>query len=220
MEKKFTESIRSSKESGITWLFSWTLFVSLNIFPGIHLRKISKRKSALWIIELYVVSKTLFSFLALYYHWFNFWLILLILVLLLTETILYNLFFILCSNLIGDPASPKRSLILGFFNYLEVVFSFAALYQYNNVIVYSSAENALTIGSLDYTFFSVAVGGVLGFGDYTIVSALGKKLAMLQCTIFIMFFILFITYNLTLFIPEKAEKQKEANDNLAGTDKM
>jgi len=203
MLDKFATRVNTAGDKGISWLVSWMLYLILSVFPALYLRNFSKKQQVPWLVELYVSLKMIFVFLVLAMSWYKHPVILLVIVLLLIETVLYNLFFILCSNLFEVPVSPKRLLILGFINYLEIVFSFACIYASMQAIVYATPNIPTPLTKVDYTFFSVAIGGVLGFGDYKIINETGKTLAVLQCMIFLMFFILFISYNLSLFTSKK-----------------
>lgn len=196
--REFRNAIKAHKEQGLTFIVSWIIFICLTLFPGMYLRRLSKQINKIWIIDMYVLVKVVCASLCLFLFLENYSFFLVIVMLFTIETVLYNLFFILSKDIYGNPHSAKRSLILGFVNYFEIVFTFACLYRISSSITIGDSP-ASSLSSIDYTFFSVGVNGMLGYGDYHIVSKIGKILSLIQSIVYAMFFILFISYNLSYF---------------------
>ena len=197
----------NTNDKNIEKYFSLLFFYILLLFPGVHLKyKIGKadaNKKEL-VVEWYVFSKLVFSILAvciynrlpgLFKH-----IVLWILVAFTVETILNNLLYILSNKLFSVPRSYKRVIILSFANYLEIIFNFSYFYAAGNLIRLDPPANSITeLTQVDYLFFSISTGGILGYGDYALYSNEGKILAMLQGLLLLMFFGLFVAYNISLF---------------------
>jgi hypothetical protein len=65
-------------------------------------------------------------------HWQNNPFVLTMMVYVMLETILYIPLINFASDLFSKPRSYKRSMLLLFFNYIEMVFGFAVLYSFTN----------------------------------------------------------------------------------------
>jgi Ion channel len=199
----FKKSVNDAGEKGIEKLVSLFLYLVLHLFPGIYIREyVPENKRGVWI-EGYVLLKLILALLFFYFGWYTNYLERSVLIYFSLETILYNLFFILCNNLFPPARSYKRVLVLGFINYVEIVLNFASLYAGLKLIVKASDVHNSKFDKIDYIYFSIGTGGVLGFGDYSVTDSVGKCLAIVQCIVFMMFFILFITYNTSMFMESR-----------------
>lgn len=195
----FNQSVKNAAEKGVEKWVSWSLFSVLHLFPGIYIREFTAEAKWRTRVEQYVLFKLTVTILAFGFCWYDHYLMRGLLIYFGLETILYNLFFIICSNLYPPARSYKRALILGFINYVEIVFNFASLYAGSKLIAKASDAKAV-LDKIDYVYFSIGTGGALDYGDYLAVDNTGKYLSILQCIVFLMFFILFITYNASMFI--------------------
>jgi hypothetical protein len=84
------------------------------------------------------------------------------------ETILYIPTLIFASDLFSKPRSYKRSMLLLFFNYIEMVFGFAVLYS-----LLISLTNHFTHW-FDAIYFSTVTSSTIGYGDLYPIDPLGK----------------------------------------------
>jgi hypothetical protein len=161
------------------------------LFPGIYIKyfvgKIGHEYQDL-AIDLYVLAKVIFPFLILINGWQSNDCIIWILVFVLLETVLYIPTLIFASDLFSRPRSYKRSMLLLFFNYIEIVVSFAVLYTLGNNM------NKPFEHWFDSVYFSVISSNSIGYGDYYPVTTFGKILVSLQAMFFLSFVILFLNF--------------------------
>jgi hypothetical protein len=127
------------------------------------------------------------------------------LVYLILETILYIPTLIFASDLFARPRSYKRSMLLLFFNYLEVVISFGVFYTLGNNtnIPFAHWSDAL--------YFSLMTTNTIGYGDYFPITMYGKFLASIQAMFFLSFVILFLNFFSTK-VKSKGYFDNENND--------
>ena len=122
-------------DNGIEKIVRLFLSSSQLLFPGVYIKYSSNKIGHEYqdlALDLYVLAKVLFPFLILTNHWQYNHFILYTMVYLLLETVLYIPTLIFASDLFTRPRSYKRSLLMLFFNYMEIVFSFAVLYTHGN----------------------------------------------------------------------------------------
>jgi hypothetical protein len=79
-------------------------------------------------------------------------------------------------------------MLLLFFNYIEIVFSFAVLYTIGENM------NKPFEYWFDSIYFSIISSNSIGFGDYYPVTTYGKVLVSLQAMFFLLFVILFLNF--------------------------
>ncbi|KQB43508.1 Potassium channel protein [Flavobacterium daejeonense] len=104
------------------------------------------------------------------------------------ETVLYIPTLIFASDLFSRPRSYKRSMLLLFFNYLEIVFEFVVLYSTGNYL------NQPINHWFDAVYFSMITSSTIGFGDLYPVQTFGKALVMTQSLLVLMFVVLFLNF--------------------------
>ncbi|MEC5165380.1 hypothetical protein RCH18_001108 [Flavobacterium sp. PL11] len=103
-----------------------------------------------------------------------------ILIYLFLETLFYNPTLIFASDKFGKPRSYKRSMLLLFFNYIEIAFEFATFYSVGNYL------NKEFTHWFDPIYFSIVTSSSIGYGDLYPVNPIGKFLVTTQfLTIFI-----------------------------------
>jgi hypothetical protein len=107
---------------------------------------------------------------------------------LLLETVLYIPTLIFASDLFSKPRSYKRSLLLLFLNYLEIIFAFGVLYSCGNFL------NKPFGNWFDAVYFSVITSSSIGYGDFYPVTTIGKLLVSAQAILFLFFVILFLNF--------------------------
>lgn len=175
---------------GIERVFRLFLVTSKIFFPGIYFEYLSKNSSNHQreiTGELYVVFKTIFPFVILYYSlWDHSWLYFLNIYLLI-ETFVYvfNKIFLPEHN---QYKTHNRSLILLFFNFIEVIAGFAVIYAAGNFL------NRPVASWLDALYFSLITGATVGYGDLHPINDNGKLVVMLQIVSTLSFLILFFNY--------------------------
>lgn len=175
---------------GIERIFRLFLVTSKVFFPGVYLDYVDRKSSYHFRKirgEVYVMFKTALPFAILYFGlWDHRWLFILNIYLLI-ETYLYifNKIF-LPEHSIG--VNYNRSLILLFFNFVEVIGSFAMIYAAGNYLN-ESVDNIT-----DALYFSLITGATVGYGDIHAVTADGKVIVMMQLVSTLSFLILFFNF--------------------------
>ena len=139
-------------------------------------------------MDLFVLIKVIFPILILKYHWHDNLIVVWVMVYLLLETILYIPTLIFASDMLSRPRSYKRSMLLLFFNYLEIVIAFAVLYSFGNHM------NKAFLHWFDPIYFSILSANSIGFGDYYPITTFGKVLVSIQAMFFLSFVILFLNF--------------------------
>lgn len=179
------------EDSGIEKIVRLFLSSSQLLFPGIYIKyfanKIGQEYEDL-AMDLYIIAKVAFPFAILYNQWQNHTYIIALMIYVLIETVLYIPTLIFASDLFTRPRSYKRSMLLLFFNYIEIVVSFAVLYALG------SNMNKPFTHWFDPIYFSVISSNSIGFGDYYPITTFGKILASLQGMFFLSFVVLFLNF--------------------------
>lgn len=178
-------------DNGIEKIVRLFLSCSQLLFPGIYIKYLACKRGYEYqdlALDFYVVGKVVFPFLTLMYDWQSNSYIVFILVYLLLETVLYIPTLIFASDLFSRPRSYKRSMLLLFFNYLEIVVSFGVLYTFGNNM------NKPFEHWFDPIYFSMVSSSSIGFGDYYPVTTFGKVLVSLQAMFFLSFVVLFLNF--------------------------
>ncbi len=139
-------------------------------------------------MDLYVLAKVIFPLIILTNHLQYEPYIIYILIYVLLETVFYIPTLIFASDLFSRPRSYKRSMLLLFFNYIEIVVSFAVLYTLGNNM------NKPFEHWFDSVYFSIISSNSIGYGDYYPVTTFGKVLVSLQAMFFLSFVILFLNF--------------------------
>jgi hypothetical protein len=106
----------------------------------------------------------------------------------LLETILYIPTLIFASDTFSKPRSYRRSMLLLFFNYLEIVFAYAVLYTCGNHL------NKPFHHWFDAIYFSIITSSSIGYGDYYPITTYGKFLVSTQALLFLFFVVLFLNF--------------------------
>lgn len=178
-------------DNGIEKLFRLFLSSSQLLFPGIYIKTIASKVNPIYTdlaMDFYILSKVAFPFLIVYNHWQNHHTLIYIMIYLLMETVLNIPTLIFASDLFSRPRSYKRSMLLLFFNYLEIVFSFGVLYTLGNNM------NKPFGHWFDPIYFSIVSSNSIGFGDYYPITPYGKVLVTIQAMFFLSFVVLFLNF--------------------------
>jgi hypothetical protein len=178
------------EDLGLEKLVRLGLALSQFLFPGIYLKHLFWRLGPMvqdLMVEFYVLAKTALPLIVLVRGWHNERWVLFLLVWLCVETLLYIPTMIFASDAIASPRSYRRSKLLVFINYVEVVFTFATVHmagQYFNIPIAKWS---------DAVYLSFVITSTIGFGEYYPVSDLGKLVVSLQSLFYLSYIALFIS---------------------------
>lgn len=178
-------------DNGIEKLVRLFLSSSQLLFPGVYIKYLAYligyeyRDLAL---DFYVLLKVLFPLLILMNHWQEFNFVIWLMIYVLLETVLYIPTLIFASDMISKPNSYKRSMLLLFLNYVEIIFSFAVLYSCGNYL------NQPFHHWFDAIYFSTINSASIGYGDFYPVTTIGRVLATAQAFLFLFFVVLFMNF--------------------------
>ncbi|WP_309642294.1 potassium channel family protein [Flavobacterium sp.] len=178
-------------DNGIEKIVRLLLSFSQLLFPGIYIKYLAAKKGAEYrdlAMDFYILLKVAFPMVILWHHWqHNQW-ILGIMIYVLLETVLYIPTLIFASDLISRPRSYKRSILLLFLNYLEIIFAFSVLYSCGNYL------NKPFASRFDAIYFSIITSSSIGYGDFHPVTTIGKILVSTQALLFLFFVVLFLNF--------------------------
>ena len=179
------------EDNGIEKIVRLFLSSTQLIFPGIYIKYLASKKGYEYqdlAIDVYVLAKVIFPIFILKFNLQYEPYIIYILIYVLLETVFYIPTLIFASDLFSRPRSYKRSMLLLFFNYIEIVFSFAVLYTIGENM------NKPFEHWFDSIYFSIISSNSIGYGDYYPVTTYGKVLVSLQAMFFLLFVILFLNF--------------------------
>lgn len=121
-------------------------------------------------------------------QWYTSQWIIVLMTYLFLETIFYIPTLIFASDLFSRPRSYRRSMLLLFFNYLEIVFAYAVFYSCGNYL------NKPFQHWFDAVYFSIITSSSIGYGDFHPVMTMGKFLVSTQALLFLFFIVLFLNF--------------------------
>lgn len=178
-------------DNGIEKIVRLFLSSSQLLFPGIYIKYFAFKKGAEYedlAVDFYVLLKVAFPLLILINGLQNNQFLISLLVYALLETILYIPTLIFASDLFSKPRSYKRSMLLLFFNYLEIIFAYAVLYSCDSYL------NKPFNNWFDAVYFSIITSSSIGYGDFYPVTTEGKFLVSTQALLFLFFVVLFLNF--------------------------
>ena len=178
-------------DNGIEKIVRLFLSFSQLLFPGVYIKYFANKIKYEYqdlAMDVYVLAKVTFPFLILKNHWQEHPFLIWIMVYVLFETVLYIPTLIFASDLFSKPRSYKRSMLLLFFNYLEIVFAFGVLYTLGDNM------NKPFDHWFDSIYFSIVSSNSIGFGDYYPITTYGKILVSIQAMFFLSFVVLFLNF--------------------------
>jgi hypothetical protein len=178
-------------DNGIEKIFRLFLSSSQLLFPGIYIKYLACKRGYEYqdiAMDFYILLKVAFPLLILMNQWQNNSLIIGVMVYVLLETVLYIPTLIFASDSFSKPRSYKRSMLLLFLNYLEIIFAFGVLYSCGNYL------NKPFNHWFDAVYFSTITSSTIGYGDFYPVTAIGKGLTCIQAILFLFFVILFLNF--------------------------
>ncbi len=176
---------------GIEKILRLFLAVSQFFFPGLYLKEVFSKK---WIryqdlaVDIYVLFKVAFPCYLLMNGLQHNRILFYTLIWLMLETMLYVPTLIFASDAIARPRSYRRSMLLLFINYTEIIFDFGVIYASGNYL------NKTFTHWFDPVYFSFITSATIGFGDMYPVTPTAKFLVSFQSTLFIIFVALFLNF--------------------------
>ncbi|MEO8234528.1 MAG: ion channel [Flavobacterium sp.] len=178
-------------DNGIEKIIRLFLSSSQMLFPGIYIKYFANKKGYEYqdlALDIYVLAKVMFPLIILINEWQHNIYIIIVMVYVLLETVLYIPTLIFASDLFSRPRSYKRSMLLLFFNYMEIVLAFAVLYSFGNYL------NKEFTHWFDAVYFSIITSSSIGYGDFYPVTIFGKFLVSMQALLFLFFVVLFLNF--------------------------
>ena len=160
------------------------------IYPILLIRHISGRFGSICRklgVELYTLIKLFFPLFVLLAGLYRYNLVVALVIYLLSETIFHILNLIFLSDIYSVSLSYRRSILLLFLNYIEVVFDFSIIYIGFDLL----SEKLSWISAL---YFSLVTNATVGFGDIYPKGTPGRVVVIFQLLICILFLIVFINY--------------------------
>jgi hypothetical protein len=178
-------------DNGIEKIIRLLLSTSQLLFPGIYIKYWAYKKGNQYqdlALDIYILLKVSYPIFILTHEWqYNKWMVYGLIYLML-ETVLYIPTLIFASDLFSKPRSYKRSMLLLFFNYLEIVLSYAVIYSCGNYL------NKPFTHWFDAVYFSIITSSSIGYGDFYPETTFGKVLVSSQALLFLFFVILFLNF--------------------------
>lgn len=178
-------------DNGIEKIVRLLLSSSQLLFPGIYIKYLASKIGPEYqdlIMDIYILLKVAFPFIILINELQSSVFLIYLMTYLLIETLMYIPTLIFASDLFTRPRSYKRSMLLLFLNYIEIVVSFGVLYTIGNNM------NKPFEHWFDPVYFSIISSNSIGFGDYYPITTYGKMLASIQALFFLSFVILFLNF--------------------------
>lgn len=179
------------EDNGIEKIVRLILASSQLLFPGIYIKYWASKKGVEYqdlALDFYVLLKVIFPIVILINHWQSQEWLIWILVYVFLETVFYIPTLIFASDLFSKPRSYKRSMLLLFFNYLEIAFAYAVFYSVGNYM------NRPFFHWFDSIYFSIVTSSSIGYGDYHPITPIGKFLVTTQALLFLFFIVLFLNF--------------------------
>lgn len=191
------ENIKSIYENeeredfGIEKVIRLFLASSQLMFLGTYIKHFASKKGFIWRIlstDFFVLLKMIFPLVILYFGLASNKILVGIMIWFLCETFLLIPLLIFASDKYSRPRSYSRSMVLFFFNYLEIVFDFGVIYSTGNYL------NQAFGHWYDPIYFSLVTSTTVGYGEFYPITFLGKFLVCTQGIIALTFIILFINF--------------------------
>ena len=178
-------------DNGIEKIIRLFLSSSQLLFPGVYIKYLVNLKGYEYrdlALDFYVLLKVTFPLLILIYQWQYNNFIIGIMLYVLVETVLYIPTLIFASDMFSKPRSYKRSMLLLFLNYMEIILAFGVLYSCDNYF------NKPFGNWFDAVYFSIVTSSSIGYGDYYPIKTIGKILVSIQSLLFLFFVVLFLNF--------------------------
>lgn len=178
------------EDAGLEKIVRLLLALSQFLFPGVYIRHLFWRSGPLaqdLAIEAYVLLKAILPVLVLWGRSWDVDLLRWLVIWLMVETLLYIPTMIFASDALPSPRSYRRSKLLIFINYLEVVLTFSVLHMHGQYF------NTPLASWTDAVYVSFVITSTIGFGEYYPVTDLGKLVVSIQSLFYLSYIALFMS---------------------------
>ena len=176
---------------GIEKLLRLFLASSQFLFLGIYIKHFFGKKGVGYqelSVDFFVLVKVIFPILILYTGIQNNNIVYALLIWFLLETVLYLATLVFASDIFSRPRSYRRTMLLMFLNYQQIVCSYAVIYCRGNYL------NKPFMHWFDAIYFSLITSSTVGYGDYYPVTFTGKMLVCSQVMIFFIVVVMFLSF--------------------------
>lgn len=180
----------SDDDIGLERKIRLILATSQLFFLGTYIKEIFHKKGIVYqeiFIDLFVLIKLFLPVVTITYGLQSNIIIYNVLIWFLLETLLYIPTLIFASDIFSKPRSYRRSILLLFLNYLEIIFTFSVIYSRGNHLHGANYW-------YDYIYFSFVTASTTGYGDIYPITMIGKFLVCLQIIIFVLFVVIFFNF--------------------------
>jgi hypothetical protein len=187
---RYLRRVWEEESYGLERIVRLALCLAQFLFPILLIRDIFGKRGALarrLAVEFYTVFKFLFPLAVLGVGWYRYPFVVFLIIYFLSETFLHILHLIFLSDIHSAAVSYRRSLILIFLHYSEVVFDFAVLYMAFDLL-------SRPMDPVAAVYFSLVATTTVGFGDIYASNSSGQMLVMAQLTVCVAFIVVFINY--------------------------
>ncbi|MBK8498140.1 MAG: two pore domain potassium channel family protein [Flavobacteriales bacterium] len=179
------------EDAGLEKVVRLILAASQFLFPGMYIKHLFWKRGSLvqdFAIEVFVVFKTCFPIIVMAIGWEREPVAYALVIWFMAETIAYIPTLIFASDTFPSPRSYRRSKLLIFLNYLEVVFSFALIHLAGQYMNHPFADWK------DAVYASFVITSTIGFGDFYPITGMGKLVVALQSLFYLSYIALFISF--------------------------
>jgi len=181
----------TTQDVGIERITRLLLALSVFALPGIYVKSLLHHRRVEMqdlVTDVYVGAKLLLPIVILKFELYQYWTIHALQIVLILETMLYIPMLIFASDFFTKPRTYRRSLILLFINYAELVFGYAVLYSMSGTLNHQFSH------WFDAVYFSAVTAATIGYGDYFPVTIYGKVIVSMQSMAFLVFGVLFLSF--------------------------
>jgi hypothetical protein len=178
-------------DMGLEKIFRLFLALSPFFFPGMYIKDVSGRRGQAYqdlAVDILVLVKLAFPILILANGWQHHPIVFGVLIWFMIETVLYVPTLIFASDSLSKPRSYRRSMLLLFLNYLEIICDFGVIYASGNFF------NKPFHAWFDPIYFSFITSASIGYGDYYPVTPAGKLIVSCHSVVFLIFVAVFLNF--------------------------
>jgi len=187
---RYVRKVWNEQTFGLERVVRLALCVIQFFFPILLIRDIFGRWGSLGrrlAVEFYTLLKFLFPLIVLWQGWYAHPFIIFLIVYFLADTFVHILHLIFLEDIHAAAVSYRRSLLLIFFHYIEVMSDFAVVYTAFDLL--NRQMDPITA-----LYFSVVATTTVGFGDIAAKNAAGQMVVITQLLVCVTFIIVFINY--------------------------
>lgn len=182
---------KHSRDIGIERIIRLLLAASVFLLPGVYFKQSLSGLRSDWqdiVTDVYVLFKVAYPACVLYAGAQNHPVAFSLAVVLIAETMLYIPLLIFASDVYHKPRTYRRSLLLLFVNYVELIIGFAVLYSL------SGTMNRPFMSVTEAVYFSAVTASTIGYGDLYPVTDYGRIVVTMQSMAFLVFGVLFLSF--------------------------